>query len=133
MALSFEALRRVLQHVGHLLLLRADLAVEELAVLRRRWLGWAVMGLAGVALLAVALIAFGAWLTLLLWERWGPNTLGVLAVAFAIVGALVLRALAQSARQAPPALAQTRAAVHEDYEAVVAAAANRRDDVPPKT
>ena len=32
MALSFEAAGRVLQHVGRLLLLRADLAAEELAL-----------------------------------------------------------------------------------------------------
>ncbi len=130
MALSFEALRRVLQHVGRLLLLRADLAAEELAVSRRRWLGWAVLALSGVALLTAAVIAGSAWLTLLFWERFGAGTLGALALLFALGGVLVLRALAQAARTAAPALASTRAALHEDYEALAAVASPERDAEP---
>lgn len=130
MALSFEALRRVLQHVGRLLLLRADLAAEELAGARRRWVAWSVMALAGVALFAVALVALGAWLTLLLWDRFGAGTLAVLAAALALAGAVLLRGLFQAARQAPPALSRTRAGLHEDYEALAAVAAPERDAGP---
>jgi hypothetical protein len=127
MALSFEASRRVLQHVGRLLLLRADLAAEELGAARRRWIGWAIIALAGVALLGAAAVAAGAWLTLLLWDRFGAATLAALALGFALCGALLLRALLQSARSTPSALSQTRAALHEDYESLAAVAGPERD------
>ena len=131
MALSFEALRRVLQHVGSLLLLRVDLAAEELALSRRRWLGWLSVTLAGVALLTVALISAAAWLTLLLWDRFGAATLGVLALAFLLAGGLLLWALVRSVRQTPPALARTRAALQEDYEALAAVAGRAPREEPP--
>lgn len=130
MAFSFEALRRVLQHVGQLLLLRADLAAEEFVASRRRWLGWAVSALAGIALLTLAAIAASAWLTLLFWDRFGAATLGVLALVFAAGGGLLLRGLARSAQAAPPALALTRAALHEDYEALAAVATSKNDAEP---
>ncbi len=130
MALSFEALGRVLRHVGQLALLRADLAAEELALARQRWVVWAVAALLGVALVTMAVIAAGAWLTMLLWDRFGAGTLAVLAVLFAAAGVLVLFGLASAARGAPRALAQTRAALHEDYDALAAAAGVGRDTEP---
>jgi hypothetical protein len=122
MALSFDALRRVLRHIGRLLLLRADLAAEELAAARRQWVGWLAAALAAVALLTVAVIAAGAWLTLLLWERFGAATAGVLALVFGVAGTVALRALLQSVGEARPPLANTRAALRDDYEALTAAA-----------
>ncbi len=127
MALSFEAARRLLQHVGQLLLLRADLAAEELALARRQWVGWLGMALAAFALMVVALIAAGAWLTLLLWDRFGAVTPGILALLFGLAAALVLRGLLQSAGAAASPLAQTRAALREDYEVLASAVAHERD------
>jgi hypothetical protein len=127
MALSFEAARRLLQHVGQLLLLRADLAAEELALARRQWVGWLGMALAAFALMVVALIAAGAWLTLLLWDRFGAVTPGILALLSGLAAALVLRGLLASAGAAASPLAQTRAALREDYEVLASAVAHERD------
>lgn len=123
MALSFAALGRVLQHVGRLLLLRADLAAEELALARRQWLGWIAGALAAAALLMAAVLAAGAWLTLLLWDRYGAATPGALALLLAAVGVLLIRGVLRAAHAAPTALAQTRTALREDYDALIAAAA----------
>jgi uncharacterized membrane protein YqjE len=130
MALSFDALRRVLQHVSRLLLLRADLAAEEAALLGRQWLGWLVMALVALALLIVAVGAAAAWLTLLLWDRFGAATPAALAVVLAVVAALLLRALGRAAAAAPPPLARTRAALGEDYEALAGALSAHRDPDP---
>ena len=130
MALSFDAARRVLQHVGRLLLLRADLAAEELALARRQWASWMFTALVAIVLLAAALVAAGAWLTLLLWDRFGAATPGVLALAFGVVALLLLRGMLQSATTAPSPLAQTRAALREDYEALAGAIAPERDAGP---
>lgn len=127
MALSFEAARRLLQHVGQLLLLRADLAAEELALARRQWVGWLGMALVAFALMVVALIAAGAWLTLLLWDRFGAVTPGILALLSGLAAALVLRGLLASAGAAASPLAQTRAALREDYEVLASAVAHERD------
>jgi len=130
MALSFDALGRVLQHVGRLLLLRADMAAEEVALGSRQWIGWLCLALAAVALLLVALVGASAWLTLVLWERFGAATIAVLALLFAVVGALLFASLLRAVREAPAMLAQTRAALHEDYEALAAVAAPGRGDEP---
>jgi hypothetical protein len=127
MALSFEAAGRVLKHVGRLMLLRADLAAEELALARQQWIAWICVALAGVALLAVALAAAGAWLTLLLWDRFGAGTAGVLALVFAVAGGLLLRGLVRAAEKTPAALPRTRAALHEDYEGLAGAVAPQRE------
>jgi hypothetical protein len=130
MTLSFDAARRVLQHVGRLLLLRADLAAEELALARRQWASWMFTALAAIVLLAVALVAAAAWLTLLLWDRFGAATPGVLALAFGVVALLLLRGMLRSATTAPSPLAQTRAALREDYEALAGAIAPEREAGP---
>lgn len=119
---SFEALGRVARHLGQLALLRADLAAEELALARRQWLGWLAMGLAAFALLLVALVAAGAWLTLLLWDRLGAATPGVLALVSAVAGLLLMRGLMNAAAASPAALARTRSALREDYEVLASAA-----------
>jgi len=121
MALSFEAARRALRHLGQLALLRADLAAEELALARRQWVGWFAMALSAFALMVVALIAAGAWLTLVLWDRLGALTPGILALLFGLATALLLRTLMQGAGAAASPLAQTRAALREDYESLAIA------------
>jgi hypothetical protein len=118
MALSFEAARRALRHLGQLALLRADLAAEELALARRQWVGWFAMALSALALMVVALVAAGAWLTLVLWDRLGALTPGILALLFGLATALLLRTLMQGAGAAASPLAQTRAALREDYESL---------------
>jgi uncharacterized membrane protein YqjE len=118
MGLSLEALRRVGQHAGRLLLLRVDLAAEEVALARRQWIGWLTTALVAFALMLAGLLAAGAWLTLLLWDRLGAITPGILALLLGLAGALLARGLLQSAASASPPLAHTRAALREDYEAL---------------
>lgn len=126
MALSFDALRRATRHAGHLLLLRADLAAEEVALARRQWIGWLAMAVAAFALMLAALLAAGAWLTLLLWDRLGAITPGILALLLGLAAVVLGRGLLQSAAAASSPLAQTRAALREDYEAL-ASALSRQD------
>jgi len=126
MALSFEAARRVLRHVGQLLLLRVDLAAEELALARRQWIGWIGTALAAFALMVVALVAAGAWLTLVLWDRLGVATPGILALLLGLAAVLLLRGLLQAAGTSAAPLASTRAALREDYEALAGALAHER-------
>jgi Putative Actinobacterial Holin-X, holin superfamily III len=127
---SLEAVRRLVRHLGLLLLLRADLAAEELSLSLRQWLTWLGMALATFALLLVTLIAAGAWLTLLLWDRFGAATPGVLALLFGIAGVLLLRGLVNAATVSPAVLSRTRAALREDYDALSAAVAPARDAGP---
>lgn len=130
MALSFDAVRRVLQHVGRLLLLRGELAAEELALARRQWIGWLATALAAFALMMAALIALSAWLTLALWDRLGAATPAILALLFGLAAVFVLRTLQKSAGSAAAPLAHTRAALREDYEALASALAHERDTGP---
>jgi Putative Actinobacterial Holin-X, holin superfamily III len=127
---SLEAVRRLVRHLGLLLLLRADLAAEELSLSLRQWLTWLGMALATFALLLVTLVAAGAWLTLLLWDRFGAATPGVLALLFGIAGVLLLRGLVNAATASPAVLSRTRAALREDYDALSAAVAPARDAGP---
>jgi hypothetical protein len=126
MALSFEAARRLLRHLGQLVLLRADLAAEELALARRQWAVWLGMALAAFALMVVALVAAGAWLTLALWDRLGAVTPGILGLLFGLAAVLLLRALLHAAGTALPPLAQTRAALREDYDVLASALVHER-------
>ena len=130
MGLSLKAAGRVLRHVGALLLLRADLAAEELSLAQRQWIGWLGMALAAFALTVVALIAAGAWLTLLLWDRFGAATPAVLALAFGAAAVVLARSLARATAIAAAPLAQTRAALREDYEALAGAVASGQDAEP---
>jgi hypothetical protein len=127
---SLDALRRVVRHTGLLLLLRADLAAEELALSLRQWFTWFSIALGAFALLVAALIAAGAWLTLLLWDRLGAATPAMLALAFGIAGVLLLRGLVNAAGASPAVLSRTRAALHEDYEALTGATPAREAGAP---
>lgn len=126
MALSFEAVRRVLRHVGQLLVLRGDLAAEELALARRQWVGWLGMALTAMALALAALVAAGAWLTLVLWDRFGAATPGILALLLGLAAVLLSRSVLQAASTAAAPLARTRAALREDYETLAVAIAQER-------
>ena len=130
MALSLDAARRVLQHVGRLLLLRADLAAEEWVLARRQWVVWLCTALAAIALLVVALVAAGAWLTLVLWDRFGAVTVGALALVFGALAAFLVRSVIEAASTAPAPMAQTRAALRDDYEALAGAVVPERKTGP---
>lgn len=127
MAFSFDALRRAVVHLGQLALARQDLAAEELALGWRRWAGWIVVAVLGLALLVVALGALAAWLTLVLWERFGAATVGVLGLVFGIGALALLRALLQAPKGWDPPLARTRQALREDFSALSDALAPARD------
>ena len=130
MGLSFDAAGRVLRHVGRLLLLRVDLAAEELSLARRQWVGWLGIALAAFALMVVALVAAGTWLTLMLWDRFGAATPGLLALLFGAAAVLLLRGLMHAVATASAPLAQTRAALRDDYEALAGTVASGRDVEP---
>jgi len=128
MSLSFDAIGRALQHVSRLLLLRADLAAEEAALLGRLWLRWLGAAVLALALLIVGAGALLAWLTLLFWDRFGAGTLGVAALLLVVVAMRLLAWVGAAAAAAPAPLTRTRAALAEDYDALAGSLTARRDD-----
>jgi len=64
-----------------------------------------------------------------LWERFGAATPGVLALLFGVAAALLLRGLLHATGEAAAPLAQTRAALREDYEALAGAIAPEQPSV----
>jgi carbon starvation protein CstA len=130
MALSLDALGRVLQHIGRLLLLRADLAAEEVGLLGRQWLGWVAAAFVAMAMLIVAFGAAVAWLTLVLWDRFGMATAGVAALALALGAVMLLRGVGRAMAAAPPPLVRTRTALSEDYEALAGTVSAPREPGP---
>jgi len=87
----------------------ADLALERLAV--------SLFAALGAALLfALALAALSAWLALALWSRFGPGVLGLLALAYAVAAALLVRWLRARLAHAPPLFADTLAELQRDAQ-----------------
>jgi uncharacterized membrane protein YqjE len=111
-------LARALQSALSLLLARAEFAAVELSLARAQLVRWLLLALGASVLAMLGLIALSATLALLLWERLGWITVGVLAVVYcAGAAALVLRVLREAAN-ASPLLEQTFVELAKDRAAV---------------
>lgn len=127
MSSPLQALRQLADGVVALALTRAEQAGLELAQARAQLVRWAGLLVALALLATLALAAGSAWLTLLLWDRWGAMTLLLLALAYAAVAFGLLHRLRREVDAAPPLLAQTLADLARDRAALRAA----RGDQPP--
>lgn len=97
---------------------RGELAVLELADARDRALRWLALGMLAATLLLAALLTFSLWVAALFWE--GPRglALGLLALVYLLGGGILLGVIAREAAKAPALLAQTRAELEKDHEAL---------------
>lgn len=113
-------IRRAASAASSLLLARAEFAAVELtqtAVDALRWLLWALVA---TALMALTLIAATATVVLALWDwlRWW--SLGLLTLTYAIATAYLLVRLRRQLRARRPLLAQTLAELSKDRDALFA-------------
>lgn len=115
----FDALRRLSAASVGLLLTRAEFASLELAQSRAQLMRWLGMALAVAVLALLSLMAASALLVGLLWSRWGWGTLLLLALAYLLGAAWLVRRLQREIAVAPPLLAQTLQELSRDREALL--------------
>lgn len=110
--------RVLLAHVVALFATRGELAALELADARDRMLRWLALGLVAAVLLLGALMTLSLWLAAVFWD--GPRgwVLGLLALAYAVGGAVTFRIVRREVASAPALLAQTRAELEKDRDAL---------------
>jgi len=122
-----QSLRTVLAQVLALLITRGELASVELAEARDRAVRWLILGLAAAVLLLAALMTVSLWVAALFWD--GPRVLalGLLALAYATIGAVLIGIVRREAVTAPAVLSQTFAELHKDRAALLGRA-NGADD-----
>lgn len=110
--------RVLLAQVVALFATRGELAALELADARDRMLRWLALGLVAAVLLLGALMTLSLWLAAVFWD--GPRgwVLGLLALAYAVGGAVTFRIVRREVASAPALLAQTRAELEKDRDAL---------------
>jgi uncharacterized membrane protein YqjE len=122
-----HSLRAVLAQALALLVTRGELAAVELAEARDRTLRWLVLGLTAAVLLLAALMTLSLWVAAVFWDGPRALALGVLALAYAAIGATLIGIVRREAAAAPPVLAQTFAELQKD-RAVLRGGSERIDD-----
>jgi uncharacterized membrane protein YqjE len=112
------SVRTLLAHALALLLTRGELAALELADARDRAVRWLVLALIAAVLLLAALMTVSVWVAAIFWD--GPRVLavGLLAVAYAVAGAVAFSILRREVAAAPPILSETRAELERDRDAL---------------
>lgn len=110
--------RMLLAHGLGLFATRGELAALELADARDRMLRWLALGMIAAVLLLGALMTLSLWLAAVFWD--GPRgwVLGLLALAYAVGGAVTLGIVRRQVAAAPALLAQTRAELEKDRNAL---------------
>lgn len=101
-----------------LLMTRGELAALELEDARDRAVRWLVVALIGAALLLAALMTVSLWVAALYWDGPRALALGLLALAYLVGGLVALAIVRREAARAPALLAQTRAELLKDREAL---------------
>jgi uncharacterized membrane protein YqjE len=112
------SVRTLLAHALALLLTRGELAALELADARDRAVRWLVLALIAAVLLLAALMTVSVWVAAIFGD--GPRVLavGLLAVAYAVAGAVAFSILRREVAAAPPILSETRAELERDRDAL---------------
>lgn len=111
-------LRRLLAQCVSLLATRGELAAIELADARDRMLRWLAFGLVAAVLLLAALMTTSLWLAALFWDGPRALVLGLLALAYAAGGAVLIGIVRREVANAPSLLEQTRTELQKDREAL---------------
>lgn len=112
------SLRELLAQALALLLTRGELAALELADARDRAVRWLIIGLIGAVLLLAALVTVSLWIAALFWDGRRALALGLLALAYALGGLVAIGIVRREAARAPTLLAQTRAELQNDRDAL---------------
>jgi uncharacterized membrane protein YqjE len=112
------SVRALLAHALALLLTRSELAALELADARDRAVRWLALALVAAVLLLAALVTVSVWVAAIFWD--GPRVLavGLLAVGYAVAGAVAFSILRREVAAAPPILSETRAELEKDRDAL---------------
>jgi uncharacterized membrane protein YqjE len=111
-------INRAARAASSLLLARAEFAAVELTqtgVDALRWLLWALVA---TALLVLTLLIATATIVLVLWDRLGWISLGLLALVYAIATGYLMVRLRRRLQVRRPLLAQTLAELSKDREAL---------------
>lgn len=112
------SLRALFAQAFSLLMTRGELAALELGEARDRAVRWLVLGLIGAVLLLAALVTVSLWVAALFWDGPRALALGLLALAYIVGGLVVIGIVRREAAHAPTLLAQTRAELQKDREAL---------------
>lgn len=115
---TFAALRRLVGSAWGLALTRAEFASVELSLARAQLLRWIALTLLATLLALLALLALSALVVLVLWERLGVGSVGLLVVVYAAAALLVWRRVQRELGDAPPLLAGTVAELRQDRDAL---------------
>ena len=101
-----------------LLATRGELAALELADARDRAMRWLALGMVAAVLLLAALMTLSLWVAAVFWD--GPRAwaLGLLVLAYAAAGAVAVSVVRRELAATPPLLAQTRAELEKDRDAL---------------
>jgi len=112
------SLRSLLAHGLALFATRGELAALELADARDRALRWLSLALVAAVLLLAALMTLSLWVAALFWEGPRALALGLLALGYAIAGVVAVSIVRREVAATPPLLANTRAELVKDREAL---------------
>jgi uncharacterized membrane protein YqjE len=112
------SVRQLFAHALALLATRGELAALELQDARDRVIRWALLGLVAGALLVAALLTFSLWVAAVFWD--GPRgiALAVVVVVYGAAAFVLMRTIRREAASTPPLLAQTRAELAKDRDAL---------------
>jgi uncharacterized membrane protein YqjE len=117
-----QALLLAFRSALSLLLTRAEFANVELSLARAQVMRWLLLALGASVLAMLGLMALSAMIALMLWDRFGWISLGVLAIVYSGAGALLVLHILNEVAKAPPLLAQTFDELAKDREAVFGSA-----------
>lgn len=112
------SVRAMIAHGVTLFATRGELAALELADARDRAMRWLGLGMVAAVLLLAALMTLSLWVAAIFWD--GPRgwALGLLALAYVIAGFVAVSVVRREVAAAPPLLAQTRAELEKDRDAL---------------
>ncbi len=113
----FEALRRVSGTALSIFQSRFELASLELSVARSRLVESALIGLFGVLLLVVGIVALSVCVVLLLWDRMGLLALAGMGLIYLVAGFVLISKLRRHLRSQPRLFEATHAELQRDAAA----------------
>ena len=125
---TFAALRRLVGSAWSLALTRAEFASVELSLARAQLLRWIALTLLSALLAVLALLALSALVVMVLWERLGVGSVGLLVIVYAVAALFVWRRVQRELADAPPLLAETFAELRQDRDALWVEPAGRGEE-----
>jgi uncharacterized membrane protein YqjE len=123
-----QALVHAFRSALSLLLTRAEFASVELSIARAQVMRWLLLGLGASVLAMLGLVALSAMVTVVLWDRLGWVSLGLLAAVYCLAAVLLVLRIANEVANAPPLLSETFVELAKDREAVFGFTAKSEDD-----